>query len=147
VFTARYALSLYIKQIRCVFKGLIDPSLSGSAILSPPLRFPDESLITHILSFPPYRLHFRIKIILDLIVLKCTGYDVFRYLYFVSFLRVKRELFLWICLYICVFLSWPATQVEILACYGTNESYYFGQISRESKLKLKLSLLINVFYF
>ena len=34
--------------------------------------------------------------------------------------------------YACSF-SWPATQVEIFACYGTNDDYYFEQIPHESK--------------
>jgi hypothetical protein len=38
VFTARYALSPYIKEIRFVFKGLISPSLEANISLFSPLN-------------------------------------------------------------------------------------------------------------
>ena len=41
-----------------------------------------------------------------------------------------------VCVYLCVCVcsfSWPATQVEIFSCYGTNDNYYFEQMPHESK--------------
>jgi hypothetical protein len=71
VFTARYALSPYIKQIRFVFKGLIKSTRNRRAVSKIRQKFREGHLIFLLCSFWPYALD------LSDVTSECTGVAMF----------------------------------------------------------------------